>query len=229
MDNKVRILVVVDAQNDFFEGGALPVPNSLSIIPAINELLASSLYSEIVFTKDWHPEKHTSFAESHKVEPFTDLNGEMKWPVHCIEGTEGAMIHEDITIPVEDFLAHDETSDHYHSPISMVMYKGLDKNKEEYAPGEILNDFCEDLPQDYENDDKTPITKEDIVIDVCGLALDYCVKNTALAFKEIIPNVRVLMLATEGIAAESCHNALEEMREKGIEIVEELEEEDTEE
>jgi len=92
---RVRILptdalIVVDMQNDFMPGGALPVPNALSIIPVINEYIR--VFEEagalIVFTRDWHPLNHIS---------FRSRGG--PWPPHCVQNTPGAELHKDLRIP----------------------------------------------------------------------------------------------------------------------------------
>jgi len=58
-----KALIVVDVQNDFCEGGALAVPFANNIIPYINKLITKNYYDEVVFTQDFHPENHQSFAK----------------------------------------------------------------------------------------------------------------------------------------------------------------------
>jgi nicotinamidase/pyrazinamidase len=69
-------LIVVEPQNDFTEGGALPAPNASDAIKVINRVIP--LFRHVIASKDWHPPDHCSFA---------------KWPVHCIAGTAGAEFH----------------------------------------------------------------------------------------------------------------------------------------
>lgn len=85
-------LIVVDVQNDFFSGGALPVPNAETLIAPLNRALKHAEESRyiIVFTQDWHPLNHSSFEEN---------DGD--WKPHCIEGTNGAALHSDIYRPSE--------------------------------------------------------------------------------------------------------------------------------
>lgn len=61
---KNQALVVVDVQNDFLETGALPVPAASEVIPVINKI--APLFDTVVFTQDWHPKNHISFASQHK-------------------------------------------------------------------------------------------------------------------------------------------------------------------
>ena len=84
-----RALIVVDVQNDFCEGGSLPVAGGARVAADISALLHQTHgYSHLVATKDHHidPGDHWSkepdFAES--------------WPVHCRVGTEGEAFHPNL-------------------------------------------------------------------------------------------------------------------------------------
>lgn len=83
----MRILVVVDVQNDFLPGGPLPVPDGDKIVPAVNALIKEAKAHDdyVVFTQDWHPVDHSSFVS----------NGG-QWPMHCVEGTAGAEIYKGV-------------------------------------------------------------------------------------------------------------------------------------
>lgn len=83
-------LLVVDVQNDFCPGGALPVEDGDSVVPEINRLLP--LFRTVVFTRDWHPADHVSFAD-----PPLFVDG--SWPPHCVQGTPGAGFHPDLKVP----------------------------------------------------------------------------------------------------------------------------------
>ncbi|HSB67855.1 MAG TPA: nicotinamidase [Candidatus Methylomirabilis sp.] len=74
-------LIVVDVQQDFCPGGALPVPDGDRVIPAINRGLALGPWFTVA-TRDWHPADHCSFKTQGGI-----------WPVHCVAGTPGAEFH----------------------------------------------------------------------------------------------------------------------------------------
>ena len=57
-------LIVIDVQNDFCPGGALEVNEGDKIIDKINIL--QEKFSLIIYTQDWHPINHKSFASNHK-------------------------------------------------------------------------------------------------------------------------------------------------------------------
>ena len=85
-------LVVVDVQNDFCPGGALPVDEGHRIVPVINKMFP--LFSRVVMTRDWHPQDHCSFADPPE---FVDGS----WPEHCVQDTPGAEFHGDLHVPAD--------------------------------------------------------------------------------------------------------------------------------
>jgi nicotinamidase/pyrazinamidase len=80
-----RALLIIDFQNDFIPGGALPVPDGDRIAPRVGELLDSGEFDLVVATRDWHPPDHDSFQAQGG-----------PWPPHCVEGTEGAELHPSV-------------------------------------------------------------------------------------------------------------------------------------
>ena len=82
-----RALVIVDVQNDFCEGGNLPVVGGADIAIGINAYVEAQgdAYAHIVATKDHHVDPGAHFSEHPD---FVD-----SWPVHCVVGTEGADFH----------------------------------------------------------------------------------------------------------------------------------------
>ena len=75
-------LLIVDFQNDFTPGGALPVPHGDEIADRVRELADSGRFDLVVATRDWHPRDHGSFAERGG-----------PWPPHCVQDTPGAELH----------------------------------------------------------------------------------------------------------------------------------------
>jgi len=96
-------LLVIDMQLDFLPKGALAVADGDTIIPGINALAAR--FDHVILTQDWHPRNHISFASSHPGKhPFTDTieapyGIQTLWPDHCIQGTRGAELHPDLSVP----------------------------------------------------------------------------------------------------------------------------------
>lgn len=83
-------LLVIDVQNDFCPGGALPIPRGDAVVPVINDWIRSAedASAPIFFSRDWHPKAHPSFASQGG-----------PWPAHCVQDTPGAAFHPDLLIP----------------------------------------------------------------------------------------------------------------------------------
>ncbi len=90
--NKQSALVVVDIQNDFCPGGALPVQNGDKVVPVLNKYIEKFRKAgvRILFTRDWHPPDHSSFKAQGG-----------PWPPHCVQNSEGAKFRNDLLIPPE--------------------------------------------------------------------------------------------------------------------------------
>jgi nicotinamidase/pyrazinamidase len=86
----MRALVIVDVQNDFCEGGSLPVAGGTAVARAISACLASpgSGYQHVVATQDYHIDPGGHFS----AEPDFAAT----WPPHCVAGTPGAEFHPDL-------------------------------------------------------------------------------------------------------------------------------------
>ncbi len=198
----VKALILVDLQNDFFEGGALDVPESNSIIPVINGIL--NLFSLVVFTKDWHPEGHISFASSHKGKKEFDsikIDGlvQILWPEHCIQNSFGSRIHDRIKVR-EDAIFITKGSDKY-----VDSYSGFYDNHKKHSTG--LGDLLK--------------MKNATDIYICGLATDYCVKYTALDSAEYNFNTWLIIDASKAVnmTPGDSDKALCEMESKKIKII----------
>jgi len=95
-------LVVVDIQYDFLPGGQLAVAGGDEIVAPLNAL--AKKFTGVVLTQDWHPEGHISFASAHEgAKPFELIElpygPQVLWPDHCVQGTHGAELSEDLDIP----------------------------------------------------------------------------------------------------------------------------------
>jgi nicotinamidase/pyrazinamidase len=169
-------LIVVDVQNDFCPGGALPVPNGDAVVNPINRLMEELPFT--VATRDWHPRDHHSFAEQGG-----------PWPVHCVQETGGAELHPKL----------------HTSPIDVVVDKGQARDDDGYSGFEGTE--LERLLREHDVDR----------VHVTGLALDVCVRATALDARKAGFDVVVHRGATRAIGDEA--RTLEELRQAGVEIV----------
>ncbi len=197
IDDK-SVLIVVDVQNCFLPGGSLAVGKGEEVIPIINRLAKS--FTSVVMSQDWHTPGHVSFASSHPgKKPFEMIKlpygDQVLWPDHCVQGTDGAMIHKDIDIP--------------HA--QLVIRKGFRKAVDSYS---VFR----------EADKKTSTglgaylkSRQLTRVFVTGLATDFCVSWTAMDARREGFETFVLEDATRGIDAQgSLAKAWDAMRKAGV-------------
>ncbi|MBV9837322.1 MAG: nicotinamidase [Solirubrobacterales bacterium] len=176
----MEALIVVDVQNDFCPGGALPVPDGDAVIEPVNELMRG--VALVIATRDWHPPEHRSFA----------VNGG-RWPVHCVRDSDGAQLHRRLD----------------QSAIELVLDKGQAPDREGYSG--------------FEQTGLEAVLRERHIetLHVAGLALDYCVKATALDARRAGFEVVVHRDASRAVevAPGDGERAVAELREAGVEVV----------
>lgn len=159
-----RYLFIVDPQNDFIEGGNLPVTGGTK---ALQEILESKLldqdWKKIYVTLDTHYPQNLAFGEP-KTELLRKLYKDIQvtpWPPHCIKDTHGWEIYE----PLMKALTEKDNVEY--------LMKGEEDTKEAYS---VFNfgDGSED-PR-YTEISRSLISADEIW--VTGLAEDYCVLET---------------------------------------------------
>ena len=85
----MRALIIVDVQNDFCEGGAVPVAGGAAVAPALNAYLAGAPgYRYVVATQDFHIDPGDHFSDR------PDYSS--SWPPHCVAGSAGAELRPDL-------------------------------------------------------------------------------------------------------------------------------------
>jgi len=199
-----KALLIVDVQNDFTPGGALAVPEGDEIVPLVNRLAQDSFFGLVVATQDWHLADHLSFASQHpgkNIGEVIELGGEPQvlWPDHCVQGTNGAQLCREL----------DATN------LDRIFQKGQKREVDSYSGF-------------YDNDHQTSTglgeyLKEQEVAEVyvCGLATDYCVKYSAIDANQFGFKTYLIEDAARGVnlTAGDVQNAVDEMRDNGITIV----------
>jgi nicotinamidase/pyrazinamidase len=141
-------LIIVDVQNDFCPGGALAVPAGDAVVPVLNNYARrfAERGAPIFASRDWHPA-----VTRH----FKDYGG--IWPVHCVQGTPGAVFHPDLLLPEG----------------TEVVSKGADPNEDAYSAFQATTARGEALADALRRGAVRHLY-------VGGLATDYCVKATVL-------------------------------------------------
>jgi nicotinamidase/pyrazinamidase len=198
----MNALIVVDLQNDFLPGGALPVPHGAEIISVANELQRH--FDLVLATKDWHPRDHGSFAVNHPGKKPGDriiLNGieQILWPVHCVQHTHGA-----------EFAPSFDTR-----RIAHVFHKGTERNIDSYST------FFDNAHRRHTG--LADYLKKRAIKDVylMGLALDYCVKYSTLDARELGLDAHVILDGCRGIelVPGDIERALGEMKRAGAPLL----------
>ncbi len=192
-------LILVDVQHDFLPGGALAVPQGDEILPIIDSLLP--YFETIVATQDWHPAQHGSFAANHAgTQPGEQiiLEGlpQILWPIHCVEGTRGADFPESLD----------------RSRWKLVFKKGKNPLVDSYS-GFFDNARRGDTGL------RNYLLLEGIRrVFIAGLALDYCVKFTALDARTLGFETFLITDATRAVnlQPEDGNIAIEELKAAGI-------------
>jgi nicotinamidase/pyrazinamidase len=85
-----KALIVVDVQNDFCEGGSLPVVGGGAVAAAVSKHIEAGGYDHVVATRDYHIDPGDHFSD----EP----DYVHSWPVHCVAGTPGASFHPELDV-----------------------------------------------------------------------------------------------------------------------------------
>jgi len=186
-----RALIVVDVQNDFCEGGSLPVQGGAEVAHKIGTLLhhwtnkdpQAPPYDVVVATRDHHVDPGDHFSK----EP----DFEHSWPRHCVVGTDGEAFHPNLDPqPFDAVFLKGEYAAAYSG------FEGKD------PAGTGLADWLR----------RHRVTE----VDVCGIATDYCVRATALDAAREGFETTVIEQLCAGVAPESTEAALGEMAATGI-------------
>ncbi len=188
-----RALIVVDVQNDFCEGGSLPVQGGADVAHEIGVMLhhwaikdpKAPPYDVAVATRDHHVDPGDHFSQ--------DPDFEQSWPPHCVVGTDGEAFHPNLD----------------PQPFDAVFLKG--EHAAAYSGFEGRTTDGSDLA--------TWLKKHQVThVDVCGIATDYCVRATALDAKRNGFDTTLLAAMCAGVAPGSSVAAVDEMRDAGIHI-----------
>jgi nicotinamidase/pyrazinamidase len=184
-----RTLIIVDVQNDFCEGGSLPVEGGAMVAAGISGVLASGEdvphWDHVVATKDHHIDPGAHFGD-----PPDYVSS---WPVHCLVGTAGVEFHP--ALDTDRIEAVFEKGEH------AAAYSGFEGQSGGIGLAAWLR--MRDVSD----------------VDIVGIATDHCVRATALdAAREGLATT-VLLDLTAGVAADTTTAALDELRSAGVTLV----------
>ena len=194
MEKKIKVLILVDCQNDFIDG-SLANKDAQACIPAIVEKIKNFDGDAIFFTMDTHDENYLDTPEGKKL------------PVkHCIYNTDGWQLNKeifDVLFPVPD----DKKINGILKPTFASVCS--------YKDGATLIEKILEL----ESGNQEPIPME---IEMCGFCTDICVISNTLALKGFtydFAEITVDSKCCAGVTPEKHEAALEVMRSCQINVI----------
>lgn len=193
---KNSALVIVDMLYDFIDG-SLACQNADNAVRETLKFIDSK-------TKNQGGEEHEILdmfpilfiRDHHPADHSSFVEQGGIWPPHCIAGTHGGEIHEALLPYVQEELTFD---------------KGCDKAVEQYSGYEGVNYAGQSLGEILELLDTTEVY-------VCGIATEFCVRNTCEDLHKAGFNVHLLKACLAYVDHEGHIKALEEMLAEGIGI-----------
>jgi nicotinamidase/pyrazinamidase len=170
----MKALIVVDIQNDFVEGWSLAVSGGLDLADRVSDFLSqhASDFDYIYASRDWHIDVPEHFK---------------KWGVHCVKDTHGAAFVDSLSEKLNELNVKIINKGMYNDGYSA--FDGV------LAPCEETPDNHNDADCKYFASDLAAKNVEELY--VCGIASDYCVKETVLSALSLV-NMPKIQLRSMG-------------------------------
>ena len=191
-----RALIVVDLQQDFCDGGALAVEGGSEVAGLVADYLRvlADAYALVVTTRDWHEGDNDN--GGHFAEPGTDPDYLNTWPVHCVQHTLGA-----------------EYAPEFAAVLDLVDAEILQ------GQGEPGYSAFTGATSDGRTLEQVLAQADVDVVEVVGLATDYCVCATAIdAVRHSDREVTVLLDLCRGVSEATTLAAITGMLDAGVTI-----------
>ncbi|MCF1487304.1 nicotinamidase [Pseudomonas sp. AA27] len=190
----------VDAQNGFTTNAPheLPVPDGHLIAPALNTMAQRA--SLRLGSKDAHPANAAWVVAEpgQMLQPLTLANADLTWVSHCVPGTPGFELLPGLPAPID---------------YDYFVWKGVEPDLHPY--GACYHDLAERRSTGVIEFLKVQQAQ---AIIVGGLALDYCVRTTALQLRRAGFEVLLYLPACRALSAEGAQAACAEMTRAGIHL-----------
>ncbi|KFI65625.1 isochorismatase family protein [Bifidobacterium cuniculi] len=205
MNNKTHALIIVDVQPTFCEGGELGVEGGNAVAARIHDFVEANRdrYALLVTTQDWHVDPGSHWSEHPD---FVDT-----WPRHGVAGSPNAQLHPDIaSLGIDHHIKKGQYAAAYSG------FEGVEDNTDTVPTREEANQAALDRPTL-----DTLLHDHGITgVDVVGLALSHCVKDTALDALARGYDVRVWRDLSAPVSPELGERAVNELMTRGAIVIE---------
>jgi len=193
-----RAMLVVDVQNDFIEGGSVPIPGGQEVARPLSELACAMAEGgwTVYASRDWHPPK------THH---FHDWGG--KWTPHCVQGTWGARFPPDLVLPEG----------------TVIVSKGMDPRSEGYSVFEGVDPLGEPFARSLEDRRVRQLLMGGLATDHCVRETAMDARMRGLRVELVVDAIRAVdpsegeralrELETAGVKLVTTEEALREIRE----------------
>ncbi len=184
--------VDVDTQRDFMlSGGALYVPGAERIIPKLRRLFDFARKNDIsiLSSVDAHPEGDPEFQQ---------------FAPHCIRGAEGQRKLDDTLLPRPLIIPN--------KPVDRNLRDAVRKHQQIIVEKQALDMFTNPVSERL----LRVLPPHAIVF---GVTTEYCVKHACLGIRHLGVPVALVTDAVRALAPKTEKEALEEMRQAGIEFI----------
>jgi nicotinamidase/pyrazinamidase len=207
MDAEKTGVIVVDVQGDFtqWKKGSLAVEGTdeayVKTVQENTKRIREAGFP-VYATQDWHPADHVSFFTNHTGKGAFNVipvhgKDQVLWPPHCVQNSPGAEILLDKVL------------------FKAIVLKGTDPEYDSYSGFQDDGGKKTEMGRILRKDNITKVV-------VYGLATDYCVRATAL--DALAEGYKVVLIRNlcRGVAPETSLKAIEEMKAKGIAILDDI-------
>lgn len=162
-----NVLLIVDPQNDFITG-TLPVQGAKEKMQKLAAYIKEkgAMYDHICVTLDSHTKDHSSFKDNGGI-----------WPEHCVMHTTGWDPPHYLDEVLRTF---DVTYYNKGNIVEKEEYSIFDNEEDGYVLARQLRELMKE--------------DEELFVDVCGIAGDFCVLETLKGLCQIMGNDHISVL-----------------------------------
>ena len=197
-DMKDSALIIVDMLNDFIDGSMA----CLNAREAVNETV-TFIDSRTASSEPEDENEITGMfpilfiCDHHPADHCSFRENGGLWPAHCVSGTRGSEIDDSLKSYVSE---------------EFTFYKGCDKNLEQYSGWEGVNTAGQSVAEVLDLLDINDVY-------VCGIATEYCVKETCSDLLSAGYEVYLLTDALAYVDENDHEKAIAEMDGMGIKML----------